>query len=112
MKKKITTFLIILIVLIIIILSVFIENKDLVNKITIFLSAILSLLIAYLTGIIKRKNGLITGLIIGISIASISLVIHYIFAKNLFEFLYLRSSIIILSSVSGCVFGVNKKMEI
>ena len=110
MKKITTTFLIILTILITVILSILIKDKDLVNKITIFLSAILALLISYLTGITKRKNGLITGLIIGISIASISLIIHYIFARTLFDFLYLRSSIIILSSVSGCVFGVNKNI--
>lgn len=108
MKKRISAILTLIIILGIVLLSIFIKDKGLVNKITIFLSAILALIIAYFTGLIKRKNGLINGLIVGISIATISLIIHYFFAKNNFNYLYLRSIIIILGGASGGILGVNK----
>ena len=109
MKKTMGILFIPLIIITIILLNVFIDDKILLNKITIFLSAILSLLIAYLTGITKQKNGLINGLIIGISISIISITLHFFFAKDLFSILYIRSAVIILSGACGGVLGVNKK---
>ena len=111
MKKTIGILFIPLITIVIILLNVFLEDKNSINKITIFLSAILSLLIAYLTGIIKQKNGLINGLIIGISISIISITLHFFFAKELFSVLYIRSAVIILSGACGGVLGVNKKTD-
>lgn len=111
MKKSITLLFIFLCTLSIIFITIFVNNKELVSKITIFLSALLSLLLAYLTGITKRKNGLINGVIIGISIATLSLVIHFIFGKEFFDLLYIRSLVIILSGASGGVIGVNKNIH-
>lgn len=109
MKKSILIALSFLIALAIIIISIFVTDKELVNKITIFLSALLSLLISYIIGFTKRKNGLVYGILIGISIATISLIIHFIFAKELFSLLHIRSLIVILGGASGGVMGVNKK---
>ena len=109
MKKSIAIFLSILDILIITLLGLLVEDKILVNKITIFLSAILSLLISYIIGVTKGRYGLLNGLIVGISIASVSTLIHFLFAKEFFSFLYLRVSAIILSAASGGVYGVNKK---
>ena len=111
MKKRLTTIFIMFIIVTMILLNIFLKDKDLINKITIFLSAALSLLIAYLTGINKQKNGLINGLIIGITISVISVTIHYFFVKELFSILYIRSAVIILSGACGGVLGVNKKTD-
>ena len=112
MNKKQTILLIILNFVIFIVLNYFILNKELLNKISIFLTASFALLLAYLFGLKRGKNGLILGLIIGISIASISTITHYIYAKDYFDHLYIRMGVIILSSTSGGVFGVNKKYPI
>ena len=111
MKKRLTTIFIMFIIVTMILLNIFLKDKDLINKITIFLSAALSLLIAYLTGINKQKNGLINGLIIGITISVISVTIHYFFVKELVSILYIRSAVIILSGACGGVLGVNKKTD-
>lgn len=111
MKKSILIIFSLMIMLSIIIISIFLDDKGLVNKITIFLSSLLSLLLAYIAGLTKRKRGLINGLIIGISIATISLIIHFIFAQNYFELLYIRSLTVILSGASGGVLGVNKNIH-
>ncbi len=110
MKQGFTLFLSFLTLLSIICISIFIPDKELVNKLTIFLSAFLSLLISFFIGVKKRKNGLINGLVIGISIAIISLIVHYIFAKEFFPLLYLRSITVILSGASGGIMGVNKTL--
>ena len=109
LKKSFFIIGITIITLTIFLLTIFVKDKDLVNKITIILSALLSLLIAFMTGITKKKHGLIYGLVVGISIASISLLFHYIYAKEMFDTLYLRMLIVILSGASGGVIGVNKK---
>ena len=110
MKKGFTIFLTFITFLSIVFISIFISDKELVNKLTIFLTAFLSLLISFLIGLWKRKNGLINGLVIGISIAIISLIVHYIFAKEFFSLLYLRSITVILSGASGGIMGVNKTL--
>ena len=112
MNKKQTILLIVLNIIVFIVLNYIILNKDLLNKISIFLSASFALLLAYLFGLNRGKNGLILGLIIGISIASISTIIHYVYAKDYFDHLYIRMGVIILSGASGGVFGVNKKYPI
>lgn len=111
MKKRLALTFVSLIIIVMILLNIFINDKDLINKITIFLSAALSLLIAYITGLTKQKKGLVNGLIIGISISVISVTIHYFFAKELFPILYIRSAVIILSGACGGVLGVNKKTD-
>ena len=112
MNKKQTILLIILNIIVFIVINYLIQNKELLNKISIFLTASFSLLLTYLFGLIRGKNGLILGLIIGISIASISTIIHYLYAKDYFDHLYIRMGVIILSGASGGVFGVNKKYPI
>ena len=107
MKKITVITMIFLIIITMILLIIFVGNKEIVNKITIFLSAILSLLLSFLIGYKKRKNGLINGVVIGISIATVSLIVHYIFAKEMFDLLYLRSLTVILGGASGGVMGVN-----
>ena len=111
MKKRFALIIVILIFLSIVLLNIFLKDKNLINKITIFLSAFLSLLIAYITGISKQKNGLIYGLIIGISISAFSVIFHFFLAKELFSILYIRSAVIILSGACGGVLGVNKKTD-
>lgn len=109
MNKKISFILIFINIIALISLAFFNLNKDTVNKISIFLSALLSLLLSLLLGNKKQKNGLIWGLVIGISIASISSIIHFIYAKDLFNLLHIRMGIIILSGGCGGIIGVNKK---
>jgi putative membrane protein (TIGR04086 family) len=110
MKKSIAVFFTFLTMISIIIVSIFVYDKTIASKITIFLSALLSLLLAYITGLTKRRHGMLNGIIIGISIATISLIIHYIFAKDFFDLLYIRSLTVILSGASGGVIGVNKEI--
>lgn len=111
MKKKIVLVLIIVLILLLIGLNFIIKDKDLMNKISLFISGVISLMIAYYIGLNKRKNGLIIGLIVGISVSIISLIIHYFFAKVYFDTLFIRLSIFILSAASGGVLGVNKKTD-
>lgn len=109
MKKGILWFLSFLTMISIIVISIFVKDKEIASKVTIFLTALLSLLLSYITGLTKGRHGLLNGLIIGISIAGISLIIHFIFAKDFFQLLYIRAITVILSGASGGIMGVNKK---
>ena len=111
MNKKISSFLLVVLMLMLIVINVLIKDKNLVNKITIFISSLITLLIAYIAGIKKGKKGLVVGLIVGISISSISLLIHFIIAKEYFDTLYLRLLTFMVSGVCGGVIGVNKKTD-
>ena len=110
-KKRFTSFSIIVVFISIVLTNILIKDKNVINKITIFLSALLTILISYLVGITKQKNGLINGLIIGITISIFSISFHFLFAKELFSIQYIRSAVIILSGACGGVLGVNKKTD-
>ena len=92
-------------------LIIFVDNKSLVNKISLIISSFISLLLAYLVAIIKGKNGLLIGLIIGITFSGISLGVHYFVAKEYFNSLYIRLIIFMISGCCGGVIGVNKKTD-
>ena len=109
MNKKITYIFIIVNILSLIGISFLDIDKNLINKLSIFLSASLSLLIGLVFGFKKGKNGLLWGIVIGISIATLSSIIHFITATQYFGPLYIRMGIIILSGSAGGVIGVNKK---
>ena len=109
MKKKLLLLLILLLTIAIVILNIFIKDEELLNKITFILTTIITIFLSYLTGIIKGKNGLINGLIIGISVSLLSLIIHYLFIRIYFDTLYIRMAIFMLSGAAGGVIGVNKK---
>ena len=111
MRKRTTIALIIFNIVLIVTLYFTKIDKGIINKLSLFLTASLALLISYLTGIIREKNGLINGLVIGITIAMISAIIHYFYAKDFFDLLYIRLAIFILAAISGGVFGVNKQKE-
>lgn len=110
-KKGFVKFLIVIIFVTIVLTNILINDRDLINKITIFLSSLLTIIISYLVGISKQKSGLINGLIIGITISTISIIYHFLFAKEFFSILYIRSAVIILSGACGGVLGVNKKTD-
>lgn len=111
LKNKLAILMLFLLIIIDILLYVFIENKDLLNKILLFTSAFIALILSYIFSYKKGKNGLIIGLIIGITFSALSLTIHYFFAKEYFDSLYLRLLIYITSAASGGVIGVNKKTD-
>ena len=111
MNKKISSSLLVVLILMIIVVNIFIQDKNLVNKITIFISSFISLLVAYIVGIKIGKKGLFIGLIVGISISSISLLIHFIIAKEYFDTLYLRLLTFMVSGICGGIIGVNKKTD-
>lgn len=96
-------------IVLIVVLTFMKIDKNIINKVTMFLSATLLFQISYLSGIIKGKHGLINGLVIGISAGILSAIIHFIFAKGYYDILYIRLMIYILSACSGSVYGVNKK---
>lgn len=107
--KKVLAIIVLILMIILTVISVIKLDPLLTNRLTIFTSSIISLLLAYLIALKKRKNGLIWGLIVGISLSFISMSIHYFFAQDFFNYLYLRIGIIIFSSASGGVIGVNQE---
>lgn len=110
MKKTVLTLLMcILGVIGLVILSVFdVMDKGVVAKISIFLTAIVAFIISYLTGKKKNKHGLANGMIIGISIALISLLIHFMLKTYYFETFFIRGLVFMASGAAGGVIGVNK----
>ena len=111
MKKRIPLLILMLLITTIIVVILIIKNKNLIDKITLFISGLISLLIAYIIGAKKGKNGLVIGLIIGISFSSVSLIVHYIIARNYFDTLYIRLLTFIICGACGGVIGVNKKTD-
>lgn len=111
MKKKYLIIISILTAVILVGLNFVIKDKELLNKISLFLSGLISILISYFIAINYKKNGLIIGLIVGITVSIISVIIHYFFSKIYFDTLYIRLLIFILCGASGGVLGVNKKTD-
>ena len=109
MNKKTSSILIFINIIALISLAFFNLNKDTINKLSIVLSALLSLLISIVYASKKGKNELLLGLLIGISIAFVSSIIHYFYAKEFFNLLHIRMGIIIVSGGCGGIIGVNKK---
>lgn len=110
MKKiliPIAIYIIILSILLFLVLQEIID-KSLVSKITVFLTATISFIISYKVCSIKGKNGMANGLIIGISIAMISLLIHYILKTDGFDIFFIRGLIFMISGAAGGITGVNK----
>ena len=107
--KKIFYFLMVLNLGLIALTWIYIPDKELANKLALFLSITLAFLISYITGFNKGKKGLIIGIIVGLTICTISLVLHFFFAKDIFMYLPLRLVTIFLSALSGGVMGVNNK---
>ena len=111
MKKRFPVLVLVLLIIAIIVINLTVDNKDLIDKISIFLSSLISLIVAFLIALRRGKNGLVIGLIIGISISSISLLVHYFIAKDYFDTLYIRLLTFVISGISGGVIGVNKKTD-
>lgn len=86
-------------------------EKDVVAKVSLFLTAIISFVLAYIIGIKKNKNGLSNGMIIGISIAMISLIIHFTLKTLYFDTFYIRGLVFMFSGAAGGIIGVNKMKE-
>lgn len=113
MKKTYITLLICIIGIISLVLLNNLEvlSKDIVAKITLFLTSIIAFILSYIIGIKKNKNGLTNGLIVGISIAVLSLIIHYFLKTLYFDIFYVRGTIFMISGACGGIIGVNTKKE-
>ena len=109
MKKRFSMLVTILLIIVLVVMNITIKNKNLVDKISIFITSLIALSIAYLAGFSRGKNGLVIGLIIGISVSCVSLVFYYLFAKEYFDSLYIRLLTFLISGMCGGVIGVNKK---
>lgn len=110
MKKTVLTLLMCILGIVgLVLLGVFdIINKDIVAKITIFLTAIVAFIMSYLTAKKRNKHGLANGMIIGISIALVSLLIHFMLKTYYFDIFFIRGLVFMVSGAFGGVIGVNK----
>ena len=84
-------------------------DSEIIAKITLFVTTIIAFILSYITALKKKKNGLTNGLIIGISIAIVSLGIHYFFKSVYFDTFFIRALVFITSSAAGGIIGVNKE---
>ena len=112
MKKTTIVLIVSTILLIIVSIMGFLEiiSKELSTKMTLFITATIAFILAYLTGIKKEKHGLTNGIIVGISIAIISLAIHFISKTIYFDLFFVRGLVFIISGAMGGIIGVNKNM--
>ena len=93
-------------------LAVFeIISKELVAKASLFITAIISFILAYFRGNKKQKNGLANGIIIGITIAILSLIIHFITKTEFYSVFFVRGLIFMISGAMGGIIGVNRVKE-
>jgi putative membrane protein (TIGR04086 family) len=86
-------------------------SKELVAKSSLFITAIISFLLAYFRGNKKQKNGLANGIIIGITIAILSLIIHFITKTEFYSVFFVRGLIFMISGAMGGIIGVNRVKE-
>lgn len=86
-------------------------NTELAAKTSLFITAIISFTLAFMRGIKKQKNGLLNGVFIGITVAILSLIVHFITKTEYFSIFFVRGLIFMISGASGGIIGVNRVKE-